>query len=532
MANTAYTPLVQGETKQTIFRFHRNVGARNLCILALIVSFLIGAVLTGFGVYIVHFLGPTYHLHYWEYYFRLYSFTNLYIAPRALEGIKLLLNIRESPGSSLSRVSDIAGLHANLSAVITFLIESLGYIHTASLRWTLLRQGRLSFNSNLRLWSSTSGFSPNAWYMNLMFTTATVLAYASASLLFAMLPDTYFESWTLSLCVVAAIFLGVSILVMVLIATWSLFATRIPTWSSSPLHTVLAAKAEGHLEPQPNRCMLGVQDIQKKSEPVYPKKKQIGALASRRAAACVVLILAILDVGLYVVSAVLLSKWLNETTYLPGDGYIPIDQSWDGTPMTMVIPDSLRSVHIYITILLYGALLWPITLCMHSLELVVNLSRDEQCWRQATSPKGCTLKDYDSILAAFTNWRSVVLFAFKSIIHWLFGITAVAYQPVSDDASISNAPTVLLSWRPWQSIVLAGVVNLCIVVFLYAGRYQPKGPQPAAYGHLQTLANLVDDWSPGSPKLYWGHKRDGFPCHAGTSDTRLLEPIRMDAQYA
>ncbi|KAJ8581878.1 hypothetical protein M405DRAFT_923313, partial [Rhizopogon salebrosus TDB-379] len=39
------------------------------------------------------------------------------------------------------------------------------------------------------------------------------------------------------------------------------------------------------------------------------------------------------------------------------------------------------------------------------------------------------------------------------------------------------------------------------------------GPQPAAYGHLQTLANLVDEWS---PVMWWGHKEDGVPyCHAG-----------------
>jgi hypothetical protein len=99
MANTAYTPLVQGEGKDTIFRFHRNVGARNLCVLALIVSFLIGVVLTGFGVYVTHYTGPTYHAHYWEFYLQLYAFTNLSLAPRVLEGIKLLLNIRESPES-------------------------------------------------------------------------------------------------------------------------------------------------------------------------------------------------------------------------------------------------------------------------------------------------------------------------------------------------------------------------------------------------------------------------------------------------
>ena len=124
MANTAYTLVPnwprespeQGELKNAIPPCDRNLGARNTCVAALIVSILVGVALTGFGVYITHFTGPTYHAdHYWEFYLPLYPFTNLYIASRAIEGLKLLLNI-----------------------FLTFLIESVGFIHTASLRWTLL----------------------------------------------------------------------------------------------------------------------------------------------------------------------------------------------------------------------------------------------------------------------------------------------------------------------------------------------------------------------------------------------------------
>jgi len=52
----------------------------------------------------------------------------------------------------------------------------------------------------------------------------------------------------------------------------------------------------------------------------------------------------------------------------------------------------------------------------------------------------------------------------------------------------------------------------CLLTFMALRR--PRGPQPATYGHLQTLANLVDEWS---PVMWWGHKEDGIPyCHAGT----------------
>jgi hypothetical protein len=63
------------------------------------------------------------------------------------------------------------------------------------------------------------------------------------------------------------------------------------------------------------------------------------------------------------------------------------------------------------------------------------------------------------------------------------------------------------------------VWNLCIELFIFAhfftlvAFYRPRGSQPAAYGHLRTLANLVGEWS---PVMWWGHKGDGIPyCHAG-----------------
>ena len=75
--------------------------------------------------------------------------------------------------------------------------------------------------------------------------------------------------------------------------------------------------------------------------------------------------------------------------------------------------------------------------------------------------------------------------------------------------------------------------NLCIALFIFAcsftvvALYRPHGPQPAAYGHLQTLANLVDEWS---PVMWWGHKEDGIPyCHAGIILVWLGGQVNIDA---
>ncbi|KAJ8589237.1 hypothetical protein M405DRAFT_216829 [Rhizopogon salebrosus TDB-379] len=87
----------------------------------------------------------------------------------------------------------------------------------------------------------------------------------------------------------------------------------------------------------------------------------------------------------------------------------------------------------------------------------------------------------------------------------------------------------------WATMFPAQILNLCIALFIFAcfftlvAFHRPRGPQPAAYGHLQTLANLIDEWS---PVMWWGHKEDGIPyCHAGTSD-HPLPPVKMDCVYA
>ncbi len=60
----------------------------------------------------------------------------------------------------------------------------MGYIHTVSLRWSLQREGKLDFNSNLRLLTSSRKSWPNAWYCNMIFLCGIVLSYSSTSLIF------------------------------------------------------------------------------------------------------------------------------------------------------------------------------------------------------------------------------------------------------------------------------------------------------------------------------------------------------------
>lgn len=54
-----------------------------------------------------------------------------------------------------------------------------------------------------------------------------------------------------------------------------------------------------------------------------------------------------------------------------------------------------------------------------------------------------------------------------------------------------------------QILNLAAVLFVFSLTFTFVAYYWPHGPQPAAYGHIQTLANLIDEWA---PVMWWGDK--------------------------
>ena len=69
-------------------------------------------------------------------------------------------------------------------------------------------------------------------------------------------------------------------------------------------------------------------------------------------------------------------------------------------------------------------------------------------------------------------------------------------------------------------------------LFTYAARRRPFGPQPASYGHIQTLVNLIDEYPgplPSERVLYWGHKNSVQDVEKGlnTDDDPTLPPSHL-----
>lgn len=156
----------------------------------------------------------------------------------------------------------------SLNILVTICNDITGYMHTVSLRWALQRESRLTFSSNLRLFTTAIRSKANAYYTNLMMAIFMVMSYASTSLLFmretigtnGLLP----QNKNTFICGYAAITLAIAILGQATIASICLPSlVKVPTWSSDPLEIAAACIRLGSLHHRPGRCMRSVHDSKK-----------------------------------------------------------------------------------------------------------------------------------------------------------------------------------------------------------------------------------------------------------------------------
>ena len=189
------------------------------------------------------------------------------------------------------------------------------------------------------------------------------------------------------------------------------------------------------------------------------------------------------------------------------------------------------------------------TLGLHCVELLVNLSRDEVAWRQAYGEKeqeapGAQLST-NPFRAALSSWENIVLFVAKAVLHWVIGqsmLPSIGLEDNGDDAFMDN-------WTPkygfqidmiYSRLVIFSILALLLAAFAtYLALRRPRGCQPATLGHLQTLADLIDDWETDeNGRIWWGDKTqlleaDDQLRHAGTSwDKKILSPLCTRARYA
>ncbi|KAK4122793.1 hypothetical protein N657DRAFT_620872 [Parathielavia appendiculata] len=429
-------------------------------------------------------------------------------------------------------------LPLGLNILVTLLNDSMGYVHTCSPRWSLQREGKLDFNSNLRLLTAAKHSRANGIIPNAVYLTGIVISYGSTSLIFLslnpelarLLDKDYDDADTTGVHInaVAVITLGAGFLLQALITNWALAETHIPTWSSNPFDVVRACiidEHDGHrVEPRIGRCMMSVHLAMEDARACKPRPRQSPMVAAHHHVRGILILLWILPVlagiwggGVYghllkgTKNGVLGRSWSLLPVFTgKTDSNCSTRQCTDGTSVVNMGWSAHGAAGLVGSVFLIMAFQSVVTLSLHCAELIVNLSRDEKVYRELIGPRG-TNGHYNSILAAFTSWRTLFLFILKAGVHWMFGLAInLQYQ-------------LGVNMHPPQ-IFYFGAFSLAAAIFgLLLSVWRPKGYLPASYGHIQTIADVVDEWA-DSGSMFWGEKSRGNPGYTGTSTHRLKQP--------
>ncbi|KAG1902927.1 uncharacterized protein F5891DRAFT_1186071 [Suillus fuscotomentosus] len=399
-----------------------------------------------------------------------------------------------------------------LVSIVTLCAESIGFVHGISLRSALASESRLHFNTNLRLLTAARG------WRNLMAPCLTrVLHSVDGSIIQ--------ESGSVAIAGLPLLILGVVLLLQVMIALSAMRAVKILTWSSSPFDLAAALVHHTQLTPATFRCMRRVSDLDTYGGPAKPPETQPSAWHAHPSIQKVIIFLWAIVTACIVWAAIVM--YISDRFFSNGNALTL--QTWSffrNSEGNDIMYDLLKGspegwILLFVNIAVVQGLL---TLGLHCSELIVNVIRDERQWRWATRRQGLRMAT-NPLVSILNQPNCLILFIAKPVLHWMFGLSFDIGK-----YAINNTLSGFLIF-----MYTAQIWNLCIALFIVACVFtfvalrRPSGPQPAAYGHLQTLADLVDEWS---PVMWWGHKADGIPyCHAGTSDHPLPD-VKMFCVYA
>ncbi|PKX97088.1 uncharacterized protein P174DRAFT_98894 [Aspergillus novofumigatus IBT 16806] len=477
-----------------------------------------------------------------------------------ISGVYLLRTNQATLGASASiSTSGREAMALTINVILALCTDGMMFVHSVSLRWALYREGRLEFNTNIRLFTSSKRFGPNKWYINLVALACLILSYASSSVLLlsdqAVWLSENEDPFPLLINGTALIALGLGLTGQAVIAVWCLVSSYklIPTWSSNPLNTASAVVQNGGLAHRSGRCMLSVHQRQMSSQETYPMDRQgnmfqlqgtvryILALLWSLALLAIAWPIAIAAVSKSIGNASAAGQaseplcWTvgfqwNKDALACSRNYVTLSMSPyanDHNPNSATFSYGAEAVLCVLFVCLIQA---SQTVALHYLELFVSLSRDEGIWRQAyseTREAPGTQLATNPFRAAVSSWENAVLFIAKAVLHWIIGqslIPSVTMEDSKDIAkdieSLASIPIEDLSAHVedlsfkrgfqfdmvYSRLIIYAILAVLVAAFAtYLALRRPTSCQPAALGHLPTLVDLVDDWKTDqSGRMWWG----------------------------
>lgn len=104
--------------------------------------------------------------------------------------------------------------------------------------------------------------------------------------------------------------------------------------------------------------------------------------------------------------------------------------------------------------------------------------------------------------AALMSWKYNMLLIFKFLLHWLLGQSV---QPSFDYGGGRSNVWFAMNYAHLFVYVICTTIFASAITFLTF--MKPKGPQPATYGHIQTIADVIGDWTlEKNGRFWWGDK--------------------------
>jgi len=409
-----------------------------------------------------------------------------------------------------------------LNSSITLCVDALGFVHATSLRWALWHEARLTYNSNLRLFTSTKLRTSvtNTALVNLFSAMSLVLCYSGASQifldedLFGVDIPSNFPHAAINAYAFNATSIGIG--VQALIASLVLCAPKhILSWSPNPLNTTLACISTGQLKRRSGRSLLALGDPDPAERCAAVQSQQCSLRQIDRSTRHIIRFLwCTTSLALIWAIIVLVMSQLSSghDDVVRGPTLTTGNISMDIVGSTSLTEDSEGIVQNISSIIIVAIIQAFMTMATHTAEVIINRVRDESVWRRAYAYDQGTHFSTSSTKSAMTSWQYLALSIMKPLVHWMFSLSI---QP-SDIAG--TFVVINLSYLPEFLLFVLAVALACLIMGI--ARSSPKGVQPATWGHLQTLADLVDDWGTADDKtLYWGDKgihEDGVR-FAGTS---------------
>jgi len=320
--------------------FDKDLGTRRVCIYGLVISWVLSTICVGLG-----------------------SYTTRTPFPRL--SVKRELRI-------LVEILPLA-----INVVITLCVECLGFIHTTSLRWALWRENRLGFNSNIRLLNHARTCPPNSWPVNIVSALSIAICYTASSQLFLALSSNLPADTVNN---VALLTLGIGLMAQCIVSTWSLTSTSglVLSWSSNPLNTALAGLHNG-LEAQRGRCMVPAPATASQVERRLPSSSQPSKREVYPTVRHITRILVAITIAFLCWALAIMTLSLRNDR--------PTDMTFQGVNARFRIGPGLKSwtftTQALVTLLLVFSIQTGMTIALHCIELIVNLSRDEDIWRRA-----------------------------------------------------------------------------------------------------------------------------------------------------